>query len=164
MSTARHAIGVPSNIERVLSFANTRFVVRRRARTIVLDIATPTASRLTLIQHATTNTSPLFIEPQTRTWLQTANFSPTLRRNIKKPPLDGGDVYRESKRVRGSRRGVLCLRPRRSSIHGGSFDDRWGRTSQYCKAACVGAVARRAQRRPVRVRLPASNSGDPTPS
>jgi hypothetical protein len=37
-----------------------------------------------------TNSSTLVIKPQTRAWLQTSNFSPTLRWNIKKPPFIGG--------------------------------------------------------------------------
>src|SRR5260370_41892872 len=42
--------------------------------------------------------APAALEPVR---LQTANFSPTLRWNIKKPPLIGGGEYKESKRVRG---------------------------------------------------------------
>src|ERR1700688_594199 len=40
-----------------------------------------------------------------------------------------------------------CLCPRRSTVHGGPFDDRWGKSSQHCKAGGIAVVAPSAQRR-----------------
>ena len=92
-----------------------------------------------------TNSTTLVIKPQTRLVADTEFRSYTTLEYKENRHSLAGDEYRESKRVRGSRRGVLCLCPRRSTICGGSFDDYWRRTSQYCKATRLDAVARSAR-------------------
>jgi hypothetical protein len=106
-----------------------------------------------------TNSSTLVIKPQTRAWLQTANFSPTLRWNIKKAAIHwrGMNIESRSESEDPGAAFYACVLGAARSMEGPSMIV-GGRTSQYCGAARVDAVARSAQRRLVRFRLPASNS------